>query len=212
MLEIIVISCGAQKTEKRCLPETFVALWWRLAVMCSWLSHRVNRFSPARPTSTHPTPPHPVSHFHYKTEWIWAAARITSPHLARAHFPQGSNGFFFLILLLCTGRGIVSLHSLPPPTTHCTHTRTHTPLHSYLRTYMLDWVKSFLVSDWVLLQKHNKGLSMLLNLSSLGSLREERQLNPNRRPTGVNNNNKKNLASTESQASHCEISSISASN
>lgn len=35
-------------------------------------THRVDRF-----VLTHP----PVSHFHYKTEWIWATAWITSPHL-----------------------------------------------------------------------------------------------------------------------------------
>lgn len=72
-------------------------------------------------------------------------------HISLGHIFQkvamASFFFFFLILLLCTGRGIVSLHSLPPPTTHCIHIHTHTHLHSYLRTYMLDWVKSFLVSD-----------------------------------------------------------------
>lgn len=39
----------------------------------------------------------PVSYFHYKTEWIWATAWITSPHLAFIHFPEGSQGFSFFL-------------------------------------------------------------------------------------------------------------------
>lgn len=37
----------------------------------------------------------PVFFFHYQTEWIWAAAWITSPHLALVRFPGGSGGFSF---------------------------------------------------------------------------------------------------------------------
>lgn len=49
---------------------------------------RVNKFLLFHPT---------VSHFHYKTEWIWTAAWITSPHLAFIHFPEGSQRASFFL-------------------------------------------------------------------------------------------------------------------
>lgn len=49
---------------------------------------RVNKFLLFHPT---------VSHFHYKTEWIWAAAWITSPHLAFIYFPEGSQRASFFL-------------------------------------------------------------------------------------------------------------------
>lgn len=49
---------------------------------------RVNKFLLFHPT---------VSHFHYKTEWIWTAAWITSPHLAFIHFPEGSQRTSFFL-------------------------------------------------------------------------------------------------------------------
>lgn len=91
-----------------------------------------------------PPPSHSsVSHFHYKTEWIWPTAWITSPHLARPHFPQGRRVFFlFFIPSLCGGRGPYQ-DGLSP----LYSSSSSSFFSSYLRTYMLGWVKSFLLSD-----------------------------------------------------------------
>lgn len=56
--------------------------------VCASLSHHIHTHTRS-----------PVSHFHYKTEWIWATAWITSPHLAFIHFPEGSQGFSFFLFV-----------------------------------------------------------------------------------------------------------------
>lgn len=57
-------------------------------------THSASRFVPIQLPLT------PMSHFHYKTEWIWATAWITSPHLTFIRFPEGSHGFYILSPLL----------------------------------------------------------------------------------------------------------------
>lgn len=83
-------------------------------------TQRVNRFALTQVS---------LSHFHYKTEWIQAAARITSPHLAWVHFPESSSGFHSLCSWLASWMRTALVHSL---------------FFSYLRMHTPDWLKSFL--------------------------------------------------------------------
>jgi len=105
---------------------------------------RVNRF-----VRIHPT----VSHFHYKTQRIWATARIKSPHLAFIHLPEGSQRFWFSLSAAVKTAVNVWADWLYEAAEWGTHQDSlfgkliPCLFFSYLGSYMLDLVKSLLSSQ-----------------------------------------------------------------